>query len=349
MAAPTTKQNTREKVKWGFPRKRRQERATPSKIEYNPGSKEVSRDPEEKAKTVSIQTVEEWSSQGSVNSNTITTSVDLVGCLRVRSQDESLEQVYSPKSMGQKKVGFAQVVINSHGFVLGDNPSVTVGPPLSISWEAFESKRLSVDDYEINKPLPREQCQMLIPRTLREQWLRNEGVTRTEMLKTVKEIRRIRNYRTVLMANPYNPCGASTKFIKHAAKKLVKRPPPRRSFSCDDSKLKSMTKNSIKPKNEPPIESCKDSQAMTATPGHEDFDNYSQNVTPVNSTNKPTTTPCADSKMNATNIEPTSTTTIMPEPDPDDTSTTEPVETTIRESQGNVVPEPKRAVRLSWD
>ncbi|GAX28674.1 hypothetical protein FisN_33Hh051 [Fistulifera solaris] len=47
-----------------------------------------------------------------------------------------------------KKIRFSTVHIHEHLLVLGDNPAVSRGVPLTLAWESCHSKVYSVDDYE---------------------------------------------------------------------------------------------------------------------------------------------------------------------------------------------------------
>jgi len=178
------------------------------------------------------------------------TDSDVVGCMRVRTQEESLSREFSSssKSCAQsslesetssadssssssaKSVAFADVTVNSHSIVLGDNPSVSCGPPITISWDAFESERFDLDEYEEYKPPARKQAQLHVPRITREDWLRNEGYARSELNAVSNEVRKIQKRRSALAEkellkmgrnSPYNPTGKSAALVKGTAKKLA--------------------------------------------------------------------------------------------------------------------------------
>jgi hypothetical protein len=94
----------------------------------------------------------------------------------------------------KKAVTFGSLTIHEHPVILGDNPSVSSGSPLTISWESQASLRSSVDEYEASRPARRTKDTMLVPRSMREDWLRSAGYARsdfTEMnmkiLKSKKE------------------------------------------------------------------------------------------------------------------------------------------------------------------
>ena len=93
-----------------------------------------------------------------------------------------------------KKVTFDSLDVHEHAILLGDNPSVSSGPPLTISWEAQASVHLSIDEYEASRPPRRHKEEMHVPREIREDWLRQAGYARSHfaevnkmILKTKKE------------------------------------------------------------------------------------------------------------------------------------------------------------------
>lgn len=124
-------------------------------------------------------------SLNSVNENSI---------LKIRTQRASLDQPYKSKS-AEKVVQFSMIEIHSHVVQLGDNPSVSQGPPITISWEAFDSQILPLDNYENNKPMHRQRQELLIPRFVREDWLREQGFSRGEISQVLNEISRTQQCR----------------------------------------------------------------------------------------------------------------------------------------------------------
>jgi hypothetical protein len=50
-----------------------------------------------------------------------------------------------------KKVGFDSVEIKYHKYILGDNPAVSDGAPISIGWKAHDHEIVNVDCYEATR------------------------------------------------------------------------------------------------------------------------------------------------------------------------------------------------------
>mmetsp|Transcript_7836 Transcript_7836/g.10018 ORF Transcript_7836/g.10018 Transcript_7836/m.10018 type:complete len:191 (-) Transcript_7836:176-748(-) len=96
----------------------------------------------------------------------------------------------------EKRVSFGILYIHEHRVTLGDNPSVSCGPPICLSCKTGRSTTLSIDDFDnlrsgsYNR---RKDSELLIPAITRERILRNAGVKRTEIFDVMSEIAMIRN------------------------------------------------------------------------------------------------------------------------------------------------------------
>lgn len=79
----------------------------------------------------------------------------------------------------KKQVGFANVECREHGMVLGDNPSCSWGPPVSLGWEVSRSYVMTLDDFEkcrVDDGCPRrKKDEMILPRHIRERILFEHG------------------------------------------------------------------------------------------------------------------------------------------------------------------------------
>jgi hypothetical protein len=125
------------------------------------------------------------------------------GCMKLRTQAESISQTFTTSrpcnnessSSLQPSVTFSALEFHTHRLILGDNPSVSVGPPLAMSWKAVKSEILDLEDYETSRPPRRERCDLVVPRSMRVTWLRNEGYARSELAEVEKEIKVIKKHR----------------------------------------------------------------------------------------------------------------------------------------------------------
>jgi hypothetical protein len=100
------------------------------------------------------------------------------------------------------RVTFTTVEFHACALILGDNPAVSVGPPLG-AWgvalsemgEAVPAVILTLDAYETKRPRRRKWRQLIVPKTTREDWLREQGVACGEMAKVEDEIKVIKMHR----------------------------------------------------------------------------------------------------------------------------------------------------------
>ena len=91
-------------------------------------------------------------------------------------------------SARKKSVTFDTIEVREHEVTLGDNPSCSHGPPVSMKWQHKSVFRLSLDDYEgARDGTRRKQGELAMPRYVREKMLRESGVSRSEMIDVVSE------------------------------------------------------------------------------------------------------------------------------------------------------------------
>jgi hypothetical protein len=126
------------------------------------------------------------------------------GCMKARTQAESICRLYtqsirsetsSESSSSLPIVTFSTVEFHTHAVILGDNPSVSVGPPLAMGWNAVQSDSLDLEEYETSRPPRRQKRDLIIPRNMRVSWLRDEGYARSELAEVEDDIKMIKKYR----------------------------------------------------------------------------------------------------------------------------------------------------------
>lgn len=102
-----------------------------------------------------------------------------------------------------KNVRFGVVKLRSHNVILGDNPSVSKGPPVALDWNAVASDHLDLDEYEqekLNKCYETDSCNenkkaSRIPVKERYKMVRAAGHSRGSLLRAQEEIRAIKKHR----------------------------------------------------------------------------------------------------------------------------------------------------------
>jgi hypothetical protein len=104
---------------------------------------------------------------------------------QVDSKEERKEIVVKTETLKTTKVAFSSVEIKVYPYILGDNPSVSKGSPLTIDWEPMAVQVYdSVDAYETARGgegyAPRDHFNLLMPMELRESYIRQTDYTQTE-------------------------------------------------------------------------------------------------------------------------------------------------------------------------
>lgn len=126
--------------------------------------------------------------------------------MSVRSLNESLHSSFSSSSKKFSNVSFQSVEIREYSPTLGDNPSVSQGPPMTLGWDYDKAEKIPIDHYEKNKGRSRSSCEMVMPRFVREELLRNYGHSRRDIDQAMKEIKKTKKKRMETVQNmKYDP------------------------------------------------------------------------------------------------------------------------------------------------
>jgi len=144
---------------------------------------------------------------------TISSSGEMMRSVDDVDDDEIVEEEESratalrePPSSNTKNVSFGLVRLHSHNVILGDNPSVSKGPPVSLDWKVVASDRVDLDEYELAKLIrcyeTDDTCDdnnntvtkrpSRIPVEERYQMVRAAGHSRGSLLRVDAEIRAIK-------------------------------------------------------------------------------------------------------------------------------------------------------------
>mmetsp|Transcript_21964 Transcript_21964/g.53146 ORF Transcript_21964/g.53146 Transcript_21964/m.53146 type:complete len:181 (+) Transcript_21964:212-754(+) len=103
-----------------------------------------------------------------------------------RSADAFL--MCSPKEK-KKSVSFATVQVRNYPIILGDNPSVTAGPPISIGWQFDAAVYYTVDEWEGERFTSRHaKSKLRVPESVRIEWLCNAGHTIPQIYDIIQHI-----------------------------------------------------------------------------------------------------------------------------------------------------------------
>ncbi len=112
---------------------------------------------------------------------------DIQAAPPVNYNKNSRSILVKPRSQ-RTKVSFSTVEVRQYERILGDNPGVSCGPPISIGWTHFKDRtaNLSVDDYEYYRRSYRDDCDMILSREEREEMLLDLGFDHKQIAKSVR-------------------------------------------------------------------------------------------------------------------------------------------------------------------
>jgi hypothetical protein len=122
--------------------------------------------------------------------------------LKVRTQALSLAREYATRNIADdsipqnQSVGFGSITISSHDIILGDNPAVSKGLPITIAWKPWDQITLeSVLEYEEQRiDAPRRSGELVLPASMRETML-SSTASRSERTEMAQQIAKIQSSR----------------------------------------------------------------------------------------------------------------------------------------------------------
>ncbi|KAL7518740.1 hypothetical protein ACHAWX_003550 [Stephanocyclus meneghinianus] len=154
-----------------------------------------------------------------------------------RTLHESLHRGKSQRKPRTGSITFGQVCIREYERVLGDNPSVTSGPPLSIGWRyASQPIQIDVDAFEAGKGFPRSSSEYLVPKAVREKILREHAdASRRDLAHAVRNINRQKQQRRKTVVNlALAPAEEKIEKVKRSVQKVLKA---RASYTKEEARL----------------------------------------------------------------------------------------------------------------
>lgn len=114
-----------------------------------------------------------------------------------KAQDSYLKDIESHAEQDEQRLRFGEVRIRTYTVTLGDNPSVSRGPPVTLDWDHNASESYDVDYLEslnLSSCAKAAKCKR-IPESQREALLLSRGYTSECLAKTLKEIEEIKDER----------------------------------------------------------------------------------------------------------------------------------------------------------
>ena len=140
--------------------------------------------------------------------------------------ESTIETKDDSSHTSKKSVSFGMIQVREYNRVLGDNPDVLFGPPISIGWNYTQKDALSMDEYESTKP-PREGALRMSSVTRRNLLLNVFGVPAEDIRAVEREVKKIQKQR--LQTNKQGTAGRVVESAMQSAKRSL-----RRTFSSKD-------------------------------------------------------------------------------------------------------------------
>jgi hypothetical protein len=106
-----------------------------------------------------------------------------------------------------KEVSFASVQVREYPMILGDNPSCTSGPPVTLDWNynAEASLSCTVDEWESGRDSTRRmRTEIRVPSSVRTEWLLDAGFTPTQVNKAIRDVQKYQRDRWLSIATLWN-------------------------------------------------------------------------------------------------------------------------------------------------
>jgi hypothetical protein len=107
----------------------------------------------------------------------------------VQDNSECLEESRLREGSKKRSVSFTSVSIRSYEQTMGDNPSVSYGPPISLDWDYEQHDALDIDEFESERVFVRRSMRQLAMNYYRRKALltRDYGFTEEELMKAKKD------------------------------------------------------------------------------------------------------------------------------------------------------------------
>jgi len=86
-------------------------------------------------------------------------------------------------------VTFNTIKVREYPIILGDNPGVSEGPPLTIDWMYIDVDEFDVEEYENTRPTRRRMLEMAIPACIRRDTLKRSGCSSQDIHERLKEVK----------------------------------------------------------------------------------------------------------------------------------------------------------------
>jgi hypothetical protein len=130
-----------------------------------------------------------------------------------------------PMTSLARRISFDVVEIREYKRILSDNPATSSGPPVGLGWDYSPEDTIILDleTYESYQcDARRSKRELAIPSEVRHEMLLDEGYSRQEIAKVVREIRKIRERRNISFHHKkYDPIAERVETVKRGVKGII--------------------------------------------------------------------------------------------------------------------------------
>jgi hypothetical protein len=155
-----------------------------------------------------------------------------------------LKRRSSSDSASTHSVTFSQVQIRTFAHCVGDNPAVSLGVPLSLSWKILSEETATVDAYDPVHPQGTREEDLAIPASEREQVVRRAGYGTLDIRNAVRVVNAIKMERERTLDTKSN--ASSEEFVEKLVKGVVNATLRRKSKRMERALLQQLRESDAK-------------------------------------------------------------------------------------------------------
>eukprot|EP00527_Entomoneis_sp_CCMP2396_P001442 CAMPEP_0198141276 /NCGR_PEP_ID=MMETSP1443-20131203/4315_1 /TAXON_ID=186043 /ORGANISM="Entomoneis sp., Strain CCMP2396" /LENGTH=158 /DNA_ID=CAMNT_0043803979 /DNA_START=41 /DNA_END=517 /DNA_ORIENTATION=+ len=149
-----------------------------------------------------------------------------------KQQQSILKHDNCSQSTSDKEVCWGDIALYEFPSIMGDNPGVSSGAPLTIGWKHSKTEQISIEYYEyLRRSNPRRTRKQLVQNAgARGSFLLSEGYTMNDILKSSEEVDKIKDSRRANMKGRFDNFkfeNFKDVFMKANIKSNKKTSPPR--------------------------------------------------------------------------------------------------------------------------
>lgn len=108
------------------------------------------------------------------------------------SMDDECGVEQQPRRKKNRNVSFSEVEVRRYSLVVGDNPAVKLGVPISIGWDYVSAEIMSIDEFEKIHSVGKGEEELSIPSDEREIMVRNAGFSTQQIRDSVRAVNAVK-------------------------------------------------------------------------------------------------------------------------------------------------------------